>query len=808
MKCVKVNPKGSSVHEAGCMEASNLPVHRPPQALAETTSSTDGHMDRGALVTDGLPAAWTQDEVIQKLQLRLRQLMDMRVASEDCTVEAHPNVAARSSKRTTQRVRITTTPAAYHALYTLRKQLGLDAEEGVDESFPAGSSVYSSTDGSGLAYSEVTFAFAAFKSITGKLDRLQCVGDEVLITDGIITATINSLKEKLGEGAPCDESMNDLRTLIGTYARETSGVARGKVNYVKRDWWNEDCAAAWNDMMSFRMEIRDPVSGKLPAIHRATWKAKHRAFKKARKAAIQEIELENIRRRIKDARSNPRGLWTWLRGGKPPPCGISDINGFTEHFSKVLKGAGPAPLQQLEMVSDAVAAEAAAAAVAQASALVAAAMIPEPLHPAPGRPWFGQAGSKLVTEAWLRYGVDTPASRNVAVWTFHTEPNPSHHLRNYPSILPHLADMSQHFDDLLADDLLASGVTEQYDPSQRYASEVTAILEAAATGPVHRGDLQTLASRLTFVVRACRWGYTFLQGIYDALSTLQYPPPSSVALPEGALDDLHFWQDVLCRTPPSGTVSSAVFWPIWTWRLPRWVVPLHHLLAAAGIGSVAQGSVTEELARLAVALYGSVVADSSSVMYELGRRGFVHFCVEVAGVPEADTLPRQCGSDLNRGLVCLFIVHVVGRYAASTVTGTLSALADWQRFMGVSPEAYISRDPLVKRTLGQALRRTAAGPESAPSMAKAPLPLGVLRLLVAWLRLCDCGAVEDGLDVFDECPAYKSIRAKYDGDLVFEGCSMRTIMTEAPPVALPSCNHPVTTISSEWASPDSDHEGS
>ncbi|EFJ39182.1 hypothetical protein VOLCADRAFT_101275, partial [Volvox carteri f. nagariensis] len=89
-----------------------------------------------------------------------------------------------------------------------------------------------------------------------------------------------------------------------------------------------------------------------------------------------------------------------------------------------------------------------------------AAIIPEPLPPAPGRPWFGHAGSKLITEAWLRYGVDTPASRNTAVWAFHAEPNPSHHLHNYPSILPHLADMSQHFDDLLA-----SGVTEQYDPS-------------------------------------------------------------------------------------------------------------------------------------------------------------------------------------------------------------------------------------------------------------------------------------------------------------------------------------------------------
>ncbi|EFJ47965.1 hypothetical protein VOLCADRAFT_91504 [Volvox carteri f. nagariensis] len=40
-------------------------------------------------------------------------------------------------------------------------------------------------------------------------------------------------------------------------------------------------------------------------------------------------------------------------------------------------------------------------------------------------------------------------------------------------------------------------------------------------------------------------------------------------------------------------------------------------------------------------------------------------------------------------------------------------------------------------------------------------------------RLCDCGAVEDELHVFDGRPAYKSIRAKYDGDLVIKGRSMR-----------------------------------
>ncbi|EFJ45297.1 hypothetical protein VOLCADRAFT_106028 [Volvox carteri f. nagariensis] len=64
----------------------------------------------------------------------------------------------------------------------------------------------------------------------------------------------------------------------------------------------------------------------------------------------------------------------------------------------------------------------------------------------------------------------------------------------------------------------------------------------------------------------------------------------------------------------------------------------------------------------------------------------------------------------------------------------------------------------------------------------------ILKVFAKWLdaRLCDCGAVEDELHVFEECPTHKSIRAKYDGDLVFKGCSMRTIMTEALPLALPS----------------------
>ncbi|EFJ47625.1 hypothetical protein VOLCADRAFT_91955 [Volvox carteri f. nagariensis] len=69
---------------------------------------------------------------------------------------------------------------------------------------------------------------------------------------------------------------------------------------------------------------------------------------------------------------------------------------------------------------------------------------------------------------------------------------------------------------------------------------------------------------------------------------------------------------------------------------------------------------------------------------------------------------------------------------------------------------------------------------------KVTMPQRLHQVLMCF-RLCDCGAVEDELHIFYECPAYKSIRAKYDGDLVFKGRSMCTIvMTEALPLAFAS----------------------
>ena len=85
-------------------------------------------------------------------------------------------------------------------------------------------------------------------------------------------------------------------------------------------------------------------------------------------------------------------------------------------------------------------------------------MLEGPPPPPLGRRWFGADGNKLVTAAWRRYGVDTPATRNEADWIFHTEPTASHHLQNYPTIEPHRAAMGQYFDQLLA-----AGMTEEYN---------------------------------------------------------------------------------------------------------------------------------------------------------------------------------------------------------------------------------------------------------------------------------------------------------------------------------------------------------
>ncbi|PNH09140.1 hypothetical protein TSOC_004251 [Tetrabaena socialis] len=100
------------------------------------------------------------------------------------------------------------------------------------------------------------------------------------------------------------------------------------------------------------------------------------------------------------------------------------------------------------------------------------------------------------------------------------------------------------------------------------------------------------------------------------------------------------------------------------------------VLAAAGLGQQQQQGPMGELAARRVELAGSAVGKGSAVTYAAARQRYCRFCVEVAGVAEADVFPHRRGADINHPLVCLFITHATGQLAKSTVEGTLSALAD------------------------------------------------------------------------------------------------------------------------------------
>lgn len=127
--------------------------------------------------------------------------------------------------------------------------------------------------------------------------------------------------------------------------------------------------------------------------------------------------------------------------------------------------------------------------------LVSAAVADIPATPS----WFGPDGNKLVTAEWRKYNVDTPATRNAADWIFHTPPQPSHHLRNYPTIQPHRAALAKHFDDLLL-----AGLTEQFDPavhlSEQEFAEVVNPLHVVSKGD---GDIRPIIDPTASGVNGC-----------------------------------------------------------------------------------------------------------------------------------------------------------------------------------------------------------------------------------------------------------------------------------------------------------------
>jgi integrase len=193
------------------------------------------------------------------------------------------------------------------------------------------------------------------------------------------------------------------------------------------------------------------------------------------------------------------------------------------------------------------------------------------------------------------------------------------------------------------------------------------------------------------------------------------------------------WGDLRCETCPGGAHRRCLSVAAHTYP-GGWFRCGGCVLAAAGVGEWNSSGKAGELARSWVALAGSAVGDRSASTYESSRRRFLRFCVEELRLPVEAAFPRRREADLNPQLVCLFIVHSAQEVALSTLGGTLSALADWQRSRGLPAEASISRHPMVRRTLMQVARGHAdAGRPTAPR-EKAPLPVGMLRLLVGWLR--------------------------------------------------------------------------
>ena len=159
-------------------------------------------------------------------------------------------------------------------------------------------------------------------------------------------------------------------------------------------------------------------------------------------------------------------------------------------------------------------------------------------------------------------------------------------------------------------------------------------------------------------------------------------------------------------------------------------------LAAAGLNPELQQGPVGSLVSSWIGLSGGAVGDSSAVTYASARLRYQRFCVEVVGLAEQEVLPRERGADLNHRLVCFFITHASRRLAKSTVEGTISALADWQRSKGLAPAVSISTDPLVRQTLGQAFRCRGEVRQLAPAVSreKLALSLDVLRGLLGWAQ--------------------------------------------------------------------------
>lgn len=102
-------------------------------------------------------------------------------------------------------------------------------------------------------------------------------------------------------------------------------------------------------------------------------------------------------------------------------------------------------------------------------------------------------------------------------------------------------------------------------------------------------------------------------------------------------------------------------------------------LATAGLRQEQQQGPVGSLVVNWIALSSRAVGGSSATTFATARLRCRRFCLDVTGVADQDVFPQDRGSDINHRLVCLFITHAARTLAKSTVEGTISALADWQR---------------------------------------------------------------------------------------------------------------------------------
>ncbi|PNH10171.1 hypothetical protein TSOC_003112 [Tetrabaena socialis] len=78
---------------------------------------------------------------------------------------------------------------------------------------------------------------------------------------------------------------------------------------------------------------------------------------------------------------------------------------------------------------------------------------------------------------------------------------------------------------------------------ERYCAAVQHLLSAAqSSSRVRRQVLAATVGKLAFVAQACRWGFGFLQGLFDALYASD---ANTVLLPPDACDDLAAWEQIL-----------------------------------------------------------------------------------------------------------------------------------------------------------------------------------------------------------------------------------------------------------------------